>query len=118
MEEQEAVLRLNALAQSKRLSVFSMLAQAGLAGLTASELAQRSSTPTNTMSNRVVILTRAGRGLSRRLGGKVFCSAAVEKVRQFAAYLIKDCRGGCGAWNAELDADVALARVLGVATNE
>lgn len=90
----KAISVMSALAQPTRLSVFSLLVRAGTGGMTAGELAERTATPSTTMSSHLAILVHAGLANQRRAGRNLFYSANPEIVRQLAAFLIEDCCGG------------------------
>lgn len=95
MEKFNAIVVMSALAQPTRLAVFSLLARAGADGLTAGDLAERTGTPSNTMSAHLAILSQAGLATSRRAGRNIFYSPVTDAVRQLTVFLIKDCCDGC-----------------------
>lgn len=105
-----AISVMSALAQPTRLAVFSLLARAGEHGMTAGELAERTGTPSNTMSAHLMILSRAGLATSRRAGRNIFYSAVAETVRQLTVFLIKDCCDGCATVCDDLQADLHACR--------
>lgn len=89
-----AIAVMSALAQPTRLAVFSLLARAGTEGMTAGVLAERTDTPSNTMSSHLTILSRAGLVASRRAGRNIIYRALPDAVRQLAVFLIRDCCDG------------------------
>ena len=91
----KAITVMSALAQPTRLAVCSLLARAGVEGMTAGELAERTGTPANTMSSHLTILSQAGLATSRRAGRNIFYRAVPEAIRQLAVFLVKDCCDGC-----------------------
>lgn len=87
MEKTTAITIMSALAQPTRLAVFSLLAAAGIEGLTAGDLAERTGTPANTMSAHLLILSQAGLAASRRAGRNIFYSAKVDSIHQLEDFL-------------------------------
>lgn len=106
----KAITVMSALAQPTRLAVFSLLARAGVEGMTAGELAERTGTPANTMSSHLTILSQAGLATSRRAGRNIFYSAVPEAIRQLTVFLIKDCCDGCAAVCDNLEHDLNACR--------
>lgn len=86
-----AINVMSALAQPTRLAVFSLLARADEEGMTAGELAERTGTPSNTMSAHLAILTQAGLATSRKAGRNKFYRALPEVIRQLSTFLMTDC---------------------------
>lgn len=97
---------MSALAQPTRLAVFSLLARAGAAGLTSGDLAERTGTPSNTMSAHLAILSQAGLTTSRRAGRNIYYRALPEAIRKLTVFLIKDCCDGCANVCDNLQADL------------
>lgn len=85
---------MSALAQPTRLSVFSLLARAGAEGMNAGDLAERTGTPSNTMSAHLTILSQAGLVTSRRAGRNIFYRAVPDAVGRLTTFLLHD---ACGA---------------------
>ena len=110
MEKMDAITVMSALAQPTRLSVFSLLAQAGADGMTAGEIAERSGTPSNTMSGHLTILSHAGLVEPRRAGRNIFYRALPEAVRKLTVFLVKDCCDGCEDMCDELQKDLDACR--------
>ncbi len=113
-----AIAVMSALAQPTRLAVFSMLARASDAGLTAGELAERTGTPANTMSAHLTILSHAGLAKSRRAGRNIFYSAVTDAVRQLTVFLVKDCCDGCADVCDDLQCELNKCRRSPVAKDE
>lgn len=101
-----AITIMSALAQPTRLAVFSLLARAGAEGLTSGDLAERTGTPSNTMSAHLAILSQAGLATSRRAGRNIFYRALPDAIRQLTVFLIKDCCDGCANVCNNLQADL------------
>ncbi len=106
----KAITVMSALAQPTRLAVFSLLARAGEEGMTAGELAERTGTPSNTMSSHLTILSHAGLATSRRAGRNIFYRALPDAIRQLTVFLIKDCCDGCAAICDDLEGDFNACR--------
>lgn len=102
----DAITVMSALAQPTRLAVFSLLARAGEEGMSAGDLAERTGTPTNTMSAHLTILSQAGLAKSRRAGRNIFYSALPDAIRQLTVFLIKDCCDGCAEVCGHLQDDL------------
>ena len=102
----KAISVMSALAQPTRLAVFSLLARAGVEGMTAGELAERTGTPANTMSSHLTILSQAGLATSRRAGRNIFYSALPDAIRQLTVFLIRDCCDGCAEVCGHLQDDL------------
>ncbi len=101
-----AIAVMSALAQPTRLAVFSLLARAGDAGMTAGVLAEKTGTPSNTMSSHLTILSQAGLTTSRRAGRNIFYRAVPDTIRQLTVFLIKDCCDGCADVCGHLQSDL------------
>jgi DNA-binding transcriptional ArsR family regulator len=85
---------LAALAQSTRLDAFRLLVEAEADGLPAGEVARRLAVPHNTLSTHLTILARAGLIRAERRKQSIIYRAHLERFRDVAAYLLKDCCGG------------------------
>ena len=85
---------LAALAQDSRLEVFRLLVQAGPAGLTAGEIAERLDIPASTLSFHVKALSQAGLVDSRQDGRFIFYSADFAAMKGLIAFLGENCCGG------------------------
>lgn len=106
----EAIAVMSALAQPTRLAVFSLLARADGDGTTAGDLAERTGTPTNTMSAHLSVLSHAGLVTSRRAGRNVFYSAVPDAIRKLTVFLVKDCCDGCAAVCDDLQGELNACR--------
>lgn len=94
MEQREAIDAFAALAQPTRMSVYRVLVEHEPTGLPAGEVARVLEVQQNTMSSHLAILSRAGLVESRRQGRTVVYRAVVERVRDVADFLLRDCCGG------------------------
>ena len=94
MDIKDAVATLDSLAHETRLGVFRLLVQAGPAGLSAGEIAERLGALQNTMSSHLHKLGRAGLVDSRREGRNIIYSANFESLSGLIVYLMEDCCGG------------------------
>ncbi|GAA0732267.1 metalloregulator ArsR/SmtB family transcription factor [Sphingomonas japonica] len=106
MEKMKAITVMSALAQPTRLAVFSLLARAGDEGMTAGVLAEKTGTPSNTMSSHLTILSQAGLTASRRAGRNIFYRAVPDTIRHLTVFLIKDCCAGCAEVCCQLQDDL------------
>lgn len=102
----KAITVMSALAQPTRLAVFSILARVGDHGMTAGDLAERTGTPSNTMSSHLTILSQAGLTASRRSGRNIFYRALPDTIRMLTVFLIKDCCDGCAEVCGHLQDDL------------
>ena len=102
----DPIIVMSALAQPTRLAVFSLLARAGEGGLSAGELAERTGTPSNTMSAHLTILSQAGLAKSRRAGRNIFYRAVPNAVRQLTVFFVKECCDGGSTVCDDLQADL------------
>jgi ArsR family transcriptional regulator, arsenate/arsenite/antimonite-responsive transcriptional repressor len=98
MDENLTIAALSALAQSTRLQTFRLLVEREPEGVPAGELARLIGVPQNTMSAHLSILANAGLISGERQSRSIIYRADLERFRQVALYLIKDCCGG----NADL----------------
>jgi len=105
MDITTAVNALEALAHETRLSVFRLLVQAGSAGLSAGEIAERLGARQNTMSSHLAKLHRVGIVNSERDGRHIIYRADFDAVSGLILYLMEDCCGG----NAQLCDPIAAA---------
>lgn len=94
MEIDTAVVRLAALAQSSRLSVFRLLVERGADGLSAGEIAERLGVASNTLSFHLKELSNAGLLKSRQEGRFVFYAADFPAMNALLAYLTENCCAG------------------------
>lgn len=86
-----AVVRLSALAQSSRLSIFRLLVQRGPDGLSAGEIAARLKVPPATMSFHLKELSNAGLLKSRQEGRFIYYAPDFKAMRGLVDYLTENC---------------------------
>ena len=94
MEAQDAVRRLQALAQETRLAIFRMLVRAGVEGMPAGDLARALEIPANTLSAHLNLLANAGLAAGRREGRSIIYSARYDTMSDLLVYLMEDCCQG------------------------
>jgi ArsR family transcriptional regulator, arsenate/arsenite/antimonite-responsive transcriptional repressor len=94
MEHDESVAVFAALAQPTRLDAFRLLVRHEPRGLPAGEIARQLKVPQNTMSVHLGILSRAGLVSFRRQSRSVVYRASIDRVREIASFLVRDCCGG------------------------
>lgn len=108
MDKEATIASLAALAQGTRLDTFNLLVRHEPCGLPAGEVARQLAVPHNTMSAHLAILARAGLISGERHSRSVVYRANLERLRDMALYLLKDCCGGreelCAPLIAELTA--------------
>jgi ArsR family transcriptional regulator, arsenate/arsenite/antimonite-responsive transcriptional repressor len=106
MDSTKAIAALAALAQPTRLDVFRFLASREPDGVAAGELARLVEAPQNTVSTHLAILARAGLIVGERQSRSIIYRADLERFREVALYLLKDCCGGRPELCASLIADL------------
>lgn len=99
MDSSKAVRLLAALAQETRLATFRLLVQAGDAGLTVGQIAERLGVPSPTLSFHLKELVQAGLVRTQQQSRFVFCTAEFGQMNALLAYLTENCCAGepCGA---------------------
>jgi DNA-binding transcriptional ArsR family regulator len=107
-----AVTALAALAQATRLEIFRLLIQAGPAGLTPGEIAQRLGIPPSSLSFHLKELSRAALLLARPAGRHIHYSANYPIMNALLGFLTESCCGGNPCHNTRAtccgqDADTA-----------
>ncbi len=107
MDKEDAILALAALAQPTRLDVFRMLVAEEPAGVPAGEVARRLAVPHNTMSTHLAVLARAGLVGAERHSRTIIYRARLDRFRELAGYLLKECCGGRPDVCAPLISDLA-----------
>jgi DNA-binding transcriptional ArsR family regulator len=110
MEKLEAIAALAALAQATRLDTFRLLVAREPDGVPAGELARLIEVPQNTMSAHLAILARAGLIVGRRHSRSIIYRADLDRFRELALFLVKDCCGGRADLCAPLIADLTPCR--------
>jgi ArsR family transcriptional regulator, arsenate/arsenite/antimonite-responsive transcriptional repressor len=106
MDDIEVIAALAALAQPTRLETFRLLVAREPGGVPAGELARLIEVPQNTMSAHLAILARAGLIVGERQSRSIMYRANLERFREVALFLLKDCCGGRADLCAPLIADL------------
>ncbi|MGD0639757.1 MAG: metalloregulator ArsR/SmtB family transcription factor [Roseiarcus sp.] len=106
MDTIEAIAALAALAQPTRLDTFRLLVTREPEGVPAGELARLIEVPQNTMSAHLAILARARLIVGERRSRSIIYRANLERFREVALYLLKDCCRGRPELCAPLIADL------------
>ncbi len=106
MDSNEAIAALAALAQPTRLDVFRLLVAREPEGVAAGELARLVEAPQNTVSTHLAILARTRLIVGERQSRSIVYRAHLERFREVALYLLKDCCGGRADLCAPLIADL------------
>lgn len=107
MDSNEVIAAFAALAQPTRLDAIRLLVAREPEGVAAGELARLVEVPQNTMSAHLAVLARAGLILGERHSRSIVYRASLERFREVASYLLKDCCGGRPELCAPLIADLA-----------
>lgn len=94
MIKNEALAALSALAQETRLDAFRLLVQAGPAGLTAGDLAERLDISPPALSFHLKGLSHAGLVRARQDGRFIHYSAAFDAMQALVDFLSENCCGG------------------------
>jgi ArsR family transcriptional regulator, arsenate/arsenite/antimonite-responsive transcriptional repressor len=108
MDNVEAIAALAALAQTTRLETFRLLVRREPDGVPAGELARQIAVPQNTMSAHLAVLARAGLIVSERQSRSIIYRARLDRFREVALFLLKDCCGGRPEVCSPLVADLQL----------
>jgi ArsR family transcriptional regulator, arsenate/arsenite/antimonite-responsive transcriptional repressor len=106
MDTIDAIAGLAALAQSTRLDTFRLLVKREPEGVPAGELARLIEVPQNTMSAHLAVLVRAGLIVGERRSRSIIYRANLDRFREVALFLLKDCCGGRVDLCAPLIADL------------
>ena len=106
MDDTEVIAALAALAQSTRLETFRRLVACEPEGVPAGELARLVDVPQNTMSAHLAILARTKLIVGERHSRSIIYRANLDRFRQIALFLLKDCCGGRAELCAPLIADL------------
>jgi len=106
MDNIEAIAALAALAQSTRLDTFRLLVEREPEGVPAGELARLIEVPQNTMSAHLAVLARARLIVGERHSRSIVYRANLDRFREVALFLLKDCCGGRADLCAPLIADL------------
>jgi ArsR family transcriptional regulator len=106
MDSDEAILTLAALGQATRIEAFRSLVSHEPSGLPAGELARLLIVPQNTLSAHLNVLAHAKLVNRKRCSREIIYRANLDRFREVALFLLKDCCGGrpdvCGALIADL----------------
>ncbi len=94
MQHDQAVEALGALAQTQRLAAFRLLVQAGPAGLTPGDLAERLGASPSSLSFHLKALLYAGLASQEPQGRHLIYRARFDAVRGLTDYLTEHCCGG------------------------
>ena len=94
MDTLDAVRKLSALAQDRRLDAFRLLVRNGPDGTPAGDIARELGVPHNTMSSHLAILEQAGLVASRRVGRSILYAVQFEGMRGLLSFLMEDCCRG------------------------
>ena len=94
MDETGVIAALAALAQPTRLNTFRLLVAREPDGVPAGELARLVEVPQNTMSAHLAVLARAGLIVGERQSRSIIYRARLDRFREVALFLLKDCCGG------------------------
>ena len=107
MDNEQTIEAFAALAQSTRLDAFRLLVTHEPVGLPAGDVARLLKVPHNTMSTHLAVLTRAGLIEAQRRSQSIIYRAKLDRFRETATYLVKDCCGGHPEICAPLIEDIA-----------
>ncbi len=94
MDHDLAVVRLAALGQTHRLTLFRTLMRAGPSGMPAGELARACAMQPSAFSFHIGQLEQAGLVTGWRRGRNIFYAVAIEEMRRLMVHLTEDCCGG------------------------
>jgi ArsR family transcriptional regulator, arsenate/arsenite/antimonite-responsive transcriptional repressor len=94
MDKEQIILALAALAQSTRIDAFRLIVEHQPEGLPAGAIARRLAVPHNTLSTHLAVLSRAGLISAERRSQSIIYRADLDRFREVAGYLLRDCCGG------------------------
>jgi len=118
MDELQVIDALSALAHPTRLNTFRLLVSREPEGVPAGELARLVEVPQNTMSAHLATLARAGLITGARHSRSIVYRADLQRFRQIALFLLKDCCGGRPELCAPLIADLTPCCPVPEASND
>jgi ArsR family transcriptional regulator len=118
MDNIEIIAALSALAQATRLDTFRLLVSREPDGVAAGELARLVAIPQNTMSTHLAILARAGLVRGERQSRSIIYRADLQRFREVALFLLKDCCGGRPDICAPLIADLTPCHPVKASAND
>ena len=114
MKSKDAIESLSALAQESRLSVFRMLVKRGPEGYTPTQLGEKLSVASPTLSFHLKELQRAGLVDVRRDGRFLYYRPNFAHMNRLIEFLTESCCAladkGCGPECAPLEAEVSLSK--------
>lgn len=87
MDENEALMVMNALAQTTRMRVFRLLVETGNTGMGSGDIADAVGVPRNLMSSHLAVLSRAGVIASTKVGRSVSYKPVPSVVVALADHL-------------------------------
>ncbi|WP_193749083.1 helix-turn-helix transcriptional regulator [Sphingopyxis sp. C-1] len=87
MEKKRARMAMSALSQETRLAVFTLLIDAGDAGLAAGAISETTKTSPTAMSAHLAILSQAGLVKSKKIGRSVIYRAMPTVANELASFL-------------------------------
>ena len=94
MEIQTAVVKLAALAQETRLSIYRLLVQAGRDGESVGRIGQKLNTPGATLSFHLKELSRAGLVSARQERQFIYYAVDFERMAELMTFLTQNCCQG------------------------
>ena len=94
MDNKSAVTILSSIAQEARLDIFRTLVRAGIAGLSAGNIAEKLNIPNSTLSFHLKELSHAGLVSSRQESRFIYYSANYQAMNNLLAYLTENCCAG------------------------
>jgi len=94
MNAERTIGALAALAHERRLAVFRLLMRKTPDEVSAGDIARALEVPHNTLSSQLTILLQAELIKSRRDGRYIYYSIDLDGVRNFLAFLLRDCCQG------------------------
>ncbi len=98
MDNKLAVTLISSLAQEARLGIFRKLVQAGVAGLSVGNIAEKLGIPNSTLSFHLKELSNAGLISARQESRFIYYSANYDAMNKLLAYLTENC---CANTNIE-----------------
>lgn len=94
MDIKQAVIKMSALSQESRLSIFRLLVRCGDEGMSAGEIAEHTKIQANTLSFHLKELTSAKLIQSERQGRSIIYSLKIDGMRDLIHFLTEDCCQG------------------------
>lgn len=94
MDIKQAAIKLSALSQESRLSIFRLLVRCGDKGLSAGEIAEHTGIQPNTLSFHLKELNSAELIKADRKGRSIIYSLKIDGMRDLIHFLTEDCCQG------------------------